>query len=122
MELEEKLSQVECSLDLAFGALLAGDTQALLAHTEAVLAGSQSLAAAQDTAPNPAWRACAQRVQILREALARCQIQNEMMLHHLVPAFQQPTYGGAAVAGARPVVSFSGVPRASGRMEQVLRA
>lgn len=124
MEMEQPISQIEQALDLAFRALLSDDAQALVTHAQAVLTASQRWATGAAEESLERRRAVAQRVQLLREAIARKQSLNGLALQQLVPAFQQPTYAEGAVAGARPGATpyAAGLARPSGRLNQTFRA
>lgn len=122
MEQADMLSQVEQSLDLAFGALKSGDVQVLVSATAAVLSSSQTVL--QGIAPAQVSRnrleQVASQVQSLREAIARHAVVTDQALQALVPTLQSHTYGpGAAGAGASP---YGAGPRASGRLRQALTA
>lgn len=122
MENNEILGQVERELDLAFGALRAGNPQALMQQTTAVVASSQNLlqAPAVLALPRERLRQVAVRVQSLRAAVLRHATMTDQALQMLVPATQSHTYGvGAAGAGVSP---YGAVARASGRMDAVLKA
>lgn len=115
------IGQVEQELDLAFGALLGGDASALVQHVSVVLSGGQGLADAE-LPPDAVQRLkqIALRTRALREAILRKQSLNELALQQLVPATQQPTYGGGGAS--LPASPYAGVARASGRLHQVLQA
>lgn len=122
MEKEQMISQIEQALDLAFGALLAGDAQALASNAEVVLEACQALATT-GVALDSSWAPSVRRLQQLREAIIRHQVLNAMKLQQLVPAFAQPTYGTGVVVNARPASPYAaGLARASGRLERALRA
>lgn len=122
MEHSDILSQVECELDLAFGALRAGDSQALEQQATVVMAHSQDLLRDPGVLllPRERLQQVAVKVQSLRAAVLRHATMTDQALQMLVPATQSHTYGsGAAGAGISP---YGSVARASGRMEAVFTA
>lgn len=122
MEHIDIFGQVEQELDLAFGALRAGNAHALEQLTAAVLSSSQDLlqTAAQTDVPRKRLQQVAVQVQSLREAVMRHAVMTDQALQTLVPATQSHTYGsGVAGAGLSP---YGAVARASGRMTEVLKA
>lgn len=122
MEHVDIFGQVERELDLAFGALQAGNVQALEQLSAAVLSSSQNLlqSAAAFAVPRSRLQQVAMQVQSLREALLRHAVVTDQALQTLVPATQSHTYGaGVAGAGLSP---YGAVARASGRMTEVLKA
>lgn len=122
MEHVDIFGQVERELDLAFGALQAGNVQALEQLSAAVLSSSQNLlqSAAAFAVPRSRLQQVATLVQSLREALLRHAVVTDQALQTLVPATQSHTYGaGVAGAGLSP---YGAVARSSGRMTEVLKA
>lgn len=116
------LSQVEQSLDLVFAALHTGDAEALNSLAAVVLSYSQDLLQSEMVVqvPRNRLKQVAAQVQSLREALVRHAVITDQALQALIPATQSHTYGsGTAGVGVSP---YGAVPRASGRMRQVLIA
>jgi hypothetical protein len=122
MEHDEIFGQVERELDLAFGALFAGDAQALTLQTAAVMARSQYLLQNPVAWPRERLLQTAMRVQSLREAVLRHAAMADQALQTLVPATQSHTYGVGAAGGGGAASPYGAVARASGRMAQVLTA